>query len=191
MSRLHEETLQLPRTKRKILVMSNKVQYGTRSLVNKITGKKASSSNLLLDLAAEAIDTGDTEGLPSLLPLGKARRLMQHNSLKPFKRHQRIKKPDGNATSHSELKNLAQDAFPYLAEFYVKRVVANAKPKHVNKKGFRAWLARELDNPGSKLNQYLKTHPVYAPLTELRRSDDWWRAQLKKQRVNILPSRKK
>ena len=167
------------RTKRKILTMSNKVQYGTRSLVNKITGKKTSSGNWLLDLTAEAIETGHTKGLPSLLPLGKARRLMHHNTLKQFKRHLQATKPVGNATSHSELKNLAQEAFPALAVFYGEQVVANVAPEHINKKGFRAWIARELDDPGSKLNQYLKNHPVFEPLSELRRSDDWWRAQLK------------
>jgi hypothetical protein len=159
--------------------MPNQVQYGTRSLVNSITGRKASSGNWLLDLAAEAIDTGHTNGLPSLLPLGKARKLMQHNTLKPFKRHQRPTKPAGNATSHSELKNLAQAAFPTLAVFYAERVVASTPPQHINKKGFRAWIAREMDDPASKLNQYLKTHPLFEPLSELRRSDDWWRAQLK------------
>lgn len=171
--------MQLLRTKRRILAMSNKVQYGTRSLVNKITGKKTSSANWLLDLAAEAIDTGDTEGLPSLLPLGKARKLMDHNTLRSFKRHRQVAKPVGNATSHAELKKLAQKAFPTLARFYLEQVVPNADPKHINMKGFRAWVACEMDDPESELNQYLKSHPAFEPITELRRSDDWWRAQIK------------
>ena len=89
------------------------------------------------------------------------------------------KKPAGNATSHSELKKLAQEAFPALAVFYAEQVVAKKDPKHVNKKGFRAWIVRELDHPGSKLNKYLMNHPDFEPLSELRRSDDWWRMQLK------------
>lgn len=159
--------------------MSTNVQYGTHSLVNKRTGKKASSSDWLTDLAACALAQGHTQGLPELLPLDRAAKLLQHNTLKPFKRHQKRLKPVGTATTHADLKKLAQEAFPAIAAYYIKTIVAGADPRRVNKKGFRAWVKREVEKPRSAFNDWLSGHPKFSPLAELRRSDDWWRIQLK------------
>lgn len=159
--------------------MSTNVQYGTHSLVNKRTGKKASSSDWLTDLAACALAQGHTQGLPELLPLDRAAKLLQHNTLKPFKRHQKRLKPVGAASSHAELKKLAQEAFPAIAAFYIKNIVAGADPRRVNKKGFRAWVKREVEKLRSAFNDWLSGYPKFSPLAELRRSDDWWRIQLK------------
>ena len=64
------------------------VEYdGTHRLVNKKTGKLASSSTWLIDLAACAVHLGDTQGLAGLLPQEKAQKLLNSNVLKPFKRH--------------------------------------------------------------------------------------------------------
>ena len=159
--------------------MSKGVQYGTHSLVNKLTGRKASSSDWLTDLAACALAQGHTQGLPQLLPLDRAAKLLQHNTLKPFKRHQKRLKPIGGASTHAELKRLAQEAFPAIAAYYIKNIVSGADPRRVNKKGFRAWVKCEVEDPTSAFNGWLSGQPKFAPLSELRRSDDWWRTQLK------------
>lgn len=148
-------------------------------LVNKKTGKLASSTNWLADLAAEAKLLGDASGIAALLPQKKAAKLLVRNELKPFKIHKGDTVQPGDETSHKDLRILVKLAYPKLALFYIQNVVQNHTKKQVNLKGFRAWLMQELSEPKGALNQYLKSIQEFYPLIELDRGDDWWRKCLK------------
>ena len=148
-------------------------------LVSKKTGKFASSTNWLVDLAAVAKKLGDSSGIAALLPQEKAGKLLLHNELKPFKRQKEKTAALGHETLHKELRDLARSAYPELALFYIENVVHSKKSSQVNKKGFRAWLIQELSRPMGELNQHLQSIQEFHPLIELNRSDDWWRKCLK------------
>lgn len=163
--------------------MTTKPQYGKERLVNKRTGKLASSSTWLLDLAACAVVGGDKLGLPSLLPQQEAEKLLVHNKLQKFKRHKTATAALGNESSHAEIRTLAKKALPTIATFYIQNVVGNRLPTQVNKKGFRAWIVAELANQQSPLNIFLKNHSEFSALAELKRADNWW-LDRQKQRVN-------
>lgn len=148
-------------------------------LVNKKTGKLASSTNWLVDLAAQAKTVGDSSGISALLPQKKAEKLLVRNELKAFNTHKEKSISLGNETSHKDLRVLARAALCEFFRFYIERVVPGHKASMVNPKGFRAWLMQELSKPEGKLNQHLKSIQEFHPLIELKRSDDWWRKCLK------------
>lgn len=155
------------------------LQYGTSRLVNKKTGKLAAKTNWLLDLAAVAVAKRDSLGIPTLLPQETAAKLLKHNKLKNFRRHKSAKQPEGLASSHRDLRRLAQSALPELAAFYIEKVVHSRDETQINRKGFRAWLMTELANPKGILNEHLRCNELLRPLAELKRGDDWWRICLK------------
>ncbi len=148
-------------------------------LVNKKTGKLASSTHWLVDLAAEAKELGDSSGISALLPQKKAAKLLVQNELKPFKIHKGGAAQPGYETSHKDLRSLARAAFYEFYRFYIEMVVPGKKADKVNSKGFRAWLMQELSKPKGGLNQHLESIQEFHPLIELKRSDDWWRKCLK------------
>ena len=152
---------------------------GRHRLVNKKTGKLASSSDWLIDLAARAVQLGDSKGLTALLPQEKAKSLMKFNVLKSFNRHKKRLPVQGFETSNRELRGLAFRALPYFAAFYRKMVIPDKAPERVSRKGFRAWLIAALSDPYSSLNKNLSKHNEFSALAQLKRSDDWWQDQLK------------
>ena len=163
----------------KKLLKTKSVEYdGTHRLVNKKTGKLASSSNWFIDLAARAVQLGDSKGLASLLPQEKAKNLMKFNVLKTFSRHKKRLPVQGFETSNRELRDLASRALPYFAAFYTEMVIPGKAPKRVNRKGFRAWLIAALSDPDSSLNKNLSKHNELSALAQLNRSDDWWQDRL-------------
>lgn len=157
------------------------VSYKTYRLVNRKTGKLASSTTWLLDLAACSVALGQAEGLPSLLPQQKAAKLLQHNELRQFTGQKNKNQGNKLATSPSELRTLAQQALPTIAAYYTISVIPNKKPSEVNRKGFTAWIAREMREPGSGLNQYLSGSSDFQGLVETARGERWWLDQLKMQ----------
>ena len=148
-------------------------------LVNKKTGKLASSTNWLIDLAAQAKELGDSSGISALLPQKKAEKLLVRNELQAFNLHKEKSVLQGNETSHKDLRALARAALCEFFRSYIERVVPGHKAGIVNSKGFRAWLMQELSKPKGALNQHLKSTPKFHPLIELKRGDDWWRKCLK------------
>ncbi len=158
---------------------SDGIQYGKSRLVNKKTRRLASSSTSLIDLAACAISMGETTGIATLLPLAKAKRLLAKNTLQSFKPQKRSKAGNAVATSHTDLRALAEAGLPAIAVFYLEMVVGCKPVKHVNLKGFRSWLVDELAVPGSSLNRFLLSRRDLAALVESRRSKRWWLDRLK------------
>ena len=152
---------------------------GTYRLVNKKTGKLASSTNWLLDLAAVAKSRGDSTGLPALLPQKKADKFLRHNDLERFKRQQKKNVAAGQETTQKDLRELARSAYPVLVIYYIEKVIHSHNPNQVNRKGFRAWLIKELNTINGGLNRHLMSIEALLPLVELKRSDDWWRIHLK------------
>jgi hypothetical protein len=148
-------------------------------LVNKKTGKLASSTNWLIDLAAQAKELGYSSGISALLPQKKAEKFLVRNELKAFNIHKEKTVSLGNETSHKDLRVLARAALCEFFRFYTERVVPGHKASMVNSKGFRAWLMQELSKPKGELNQHLRSIQEFHPLIELKRSDDWWRKCLK------------
>jgi len=165
---------------RKITLTSNSLEYGLHRLVNKKTGKLASNTNWFIDLAAIALVQGQTTGICSLLPLKKAEKLLAHNKLEPF-RKQDLKPSEEDASSHVDLRILAQKALPAIAAYYSHRVVPGKIPANINRKGFVAWIAQEMSNPKSGLNLHLLKSTDFKALAETKRSERWWLDQLRMQ----------
>lgn len=160
--------------------MSQPVRYGTHRLVNRRTGRLACQSNWLLDLAACAVEQGHAAGLPALLPQKRAAKLLVHNRLQPFRRRSQAT-PAGFATSHEQLRQLAQDALPSIVTYYISNDAQGKKPSEVNRKGFVNWLVREIANPSSGLCRHLHASRNFGALAETTRRPRWWLDQLKMQ----------
>jgi len=167
--------------KRKPTKTSLKIDYRTHRLVNKKSGKLASSTSWLIDLAACSLALGTSGGIASLLPLKKAAKLMLNNELRPVRRQKSHKEVNYTAISRTELRNLAQKAMPVIAVYYTVRAIPNRHPSSVNRKGFVAWIVREMANPNSGLNKHLIKSADFAGLAETKRSDRWWLDQIRMQ----------
>lgn len=160
---------------------SSAVEYGKSRLVNIKTGKLASSSTWLLDLAACAITLGQSTGIASALPLAKAERLLKKNNLKNFTKHQKAEAQKISVSSHGDLRAAAEAGIPSIVVFYIENVVGSRDPKTVNRKGFTHWLAREIASPDSQLNLFLLSRPELVGLAEIKRSERWWVDRVKMQ----------
>jgi len=165
---------------RKLRPKPNTFEYGVHRLVNKKTGKLASNTNWLIDLSAIALTQGHTTGIGSLLPLKEADKLLVHNKLEPF-RKQNLQPSDEDASSHVDLRRLAQKALPTIAAYYSHRVIAGKKPASVNRKGFVVWIVQEMSLVKSGLNLHLLKSNDFKALAETQRSQRWWLDQLKMQ----------
>jgi hypothetical protein len=163
--------------------MKKKPRIDKFRLTNKRTGKLASASTWLKDLAACAVLKGDNHGIPTLLPLSDAAKLLIHNELKKFTPHEETSPKPGIESSHSQIRALACLAMPEIADFYLKNAVGDHSSTQINEKGFRHWIIGELANPPSSLNKFLRTHPRFSVLVELNRKDNWW-LDRQKRRVN-------
>jgi hypothetical protein len=163
------------------VVMASKPQYGKDRLVNKRTGKLASSSTWLLDLAACAVVLGDSVGIPALLPQRKAAKLLKSNLLKQFKKHAPIKSDTAMSSNHAESRKAAEQSIPALAVIYQKLVIVPNPSKKVTRDSFVYWLRNQLENRSSKLNQILSQTPSLVGIHELQRSHRWWIDRIKMQ----------
>ena len=157
------------------------IDYRTHRLVNKRTGKLASSTNWLLDLAACAVVQGHSTGIPSLLPQSKAAKFLQNNELRPVRRHKKPAQIKAVATSPAELRALAKQAIPAIAVYYIQEIVSRKRASEVNRKGFVYWIVREMENPSSGLNQYLRASKELSGLVGAVRGERWWLDQLRMQ----------
>lgn len=157
------------------------IDYRTHRLVNKRTGKLASSTNWLLDLAACAVVQGHSAGIPTLLPQSKAAKLLQKNELRPVRRHKKPEQLKAVATSPAELRVLARQALPAIAAYYIRKIVSNKRASEVNRKGFVHWIVREMKTPSSGLNQHLRASKESSALAGAVRGERWWLDQLRMQ----------
>lgn len=165
---------------RKLTPNSNGLEVGRYRLANKKTRKLASNTSWLIDLAAIASMQGQTNGIASLLPLAKAKELLVNNQLEPF-RPQKYQPSEKNATSHSGIRKMAQEALPLIAILYLIHVVPDKNPRSVNRKGFVAWIVLQMANHQSELNHRLKESIDFQALAETQRGERWWLDQLKMQ----------
>ena len=161
--------------------MKAKLQYGQDRLVNKRTGKLASSSTWLLDLAACAVVLGDSVGIPALLPQRKATKLLKSNSLKQFKKHAPIKSSKAMSSNHAESREAAEQSIAALAVIYHTLVIVPNPSKKVTRDSFVYWLRNQLENRTSNLNKILAQTPSLVAIHDLQRSHRWWLDRIKMQ----------
>ena len=140
-------------------------------LVNKKSGKVASSHSWLLALAAVARMKGNSSGISSLLPLIQAEKLLHKNQV-TFKTVRAQK--DGNL--RHIIRSQAKSFLPFaIVEFERKSRVF----KLVTKKDFSVWISKALSDTGSYLYKTAE-NMGYDEILELQRTPRWWQDQLKK-----------
>ena len=142
-----------------------------QTLVNKKSGKKSSSTDLLTDLAAINPAEGGTRlGIASLLNYGKAERLLKHNRLKKIKLQAT---PEDREPVKNEIKIIAQNLMPELLKAFAEN---NVRSQYLsqNKRRVSRWLAKQAGEPNSSLNKLLRTHPEGHHIHQLKRSVRWW-----------------
>jgi hypothetical protein len=158
-------------------------------LLNKITGKVASTNNWLLALATNAHCIGDTSGIAGLLPQDQAKKLLVSNELS-IKVARRAK--CGRLTDN--ISNQAITLLPQLAVLFVEQ---HAIHKTITLENFCKWVAKQLTDETSNAyhnavyrgfedlikatappDTHTDTNNRYKP-----RSARWWQDQIKKCRV--------
>jgi hypothetical protein len=141
------------------------------ALINKNTGKYASSNSWLLGLAAYAHKHNDNAGITSLLPQAKVSALLGKNKviIKPI----RIRQGDHVRRNAQQQ---AQEIIPYLAARYD----AYLPPSRArNKTGFCRWIIKQLEDTGSQTYKYASMNG-YDDIIGAAKSISWWRGQIKK-----------
>ena len=153
-------------------------------LLNKKTGKIASSNCWLLALAAHAHSIGETSGIAGLLPQEQAKKLLVSNALST-KVARRAK--EGRLTDN--ISNQAVALLPQLAVLFVEQSPIH---KTITRENFCVWVAKQLADETS--NAYHKA--VFKGFEDLikatappdtdtdnrykPRSARWWQDQIKK-----------
>ena len=140
-------------------------------LVNKKSGKVASSHSWLLALAAVARMKGNSSGISSLLPLIQAEKLLHKNQV-TFKTVRGHKSDNLRNIIRSQAKSFLPFA---IVEFEKQRRVF----KLTTKKDFSAWIVKALADVGSYLYKTAE-NMGYDEILELQRTPRWWQDQLKK-----------
>lgn len=141
------------------------------TLVNKKTGKVASSNTWLLALAAQAAIEREHSGVLGLLPVAKAEKLLQRNRLVLKK-----SRGDWETLPTEKAREQATKMIPKLAVLYCDRL-----PPHrsIRRKDFCEWLVKALKDPLSEASTFAD-HNGYDELRSANFSARWWHDRLEK-----------
>ena len=126
-----------------------KNHYQRLTLLNKKTGKVSSSHHWLLALAANAYLEKNIRGIPSLLPISKAHKLLKYNFL-GFKE----KRPGQNETIRNLARQEAKLILPQLEILFRYNLKSYQK---FLKKNFCLWIKKEINKP------FTVVHPLKVP----------------------------
>ncbi len=148
-----------------------KNHYQRLTLINKKTGKVSSSHHWLLALAANAYLEKNTRGIPSLLPISKAHKLLKYNFL-GFKE----KRPGQNETIRNLARQEAKLILPQLEILFRYNLKSYQK---FLKKNFCLWIKKEINKPFTVAHQFAQDGNMLL-IVEGHHSVRWWMDQLKK-----------
>ena len=165
-----------------MLAKSTEAKANHWVLVNKKTGKVASSNDWLLALAAHAHCLGDTSGIAGLLPQEQAKKLLVSNQLSS-----KIARTADMGRKTDIISDQAISFLPLLAVIFVEQ-----HPNHnaITRKSFCRWVAKQLSDETSvayriALSGGLEdligaSAPRDIDQTRKPRSERWWLDQIKK-----------
>ena len=148
-----------------------KNHYQRLTLLNKKTGKVSSSHHWLLALAANAYLEKNIRGIPSLLPISKAHKLLKYNFL-GFKE----KRPGQNETIRNLARQEAKLILPQLEILFRYNLKSHQK---FLKKNFCLWIKKEINKPFTVVHQFAQDGNMLS-IVEGHHSVRWWMDQLKK-----------
>jgi len=151
--------------------------------VNRRTGRLASSTNWLIDLAAVAVILGDNSGIAALLPRAKAEKLMRFNVLKAFSRHQKTT-AGFLPTTPAHFRELASEALPLIAATFLSQEQIFSS-KQVTGKRLISWILAEMHNSNSDLCIQLKQNG-YPQLVCMSFGRLWWEGLLSKTKSKLI-----
>lgn len=140
-------------------------------LINRKTGRVASSSNWLVALAAVAVINQDNAGLASLLPQVKAQKLLARNKLAL-----RVQRGGRSTPVRATLREQGKAIIPALAVLWGEY----EKPPHraPTRGDFGKWIVKSLRNPQSRAYKLIVARGCHDLLN--RTSERWWLARLEK-----------
>jgi hypothetical protein len=145
-------------------------------LLNKKTGKVASTNKWLLVLAARAHTSGDTSGIAGLLPQEQAKKLLVSNELST-KVARRAK--DGRLTD--KISDQAVTLLPKLAVLFGEQHPIH---KTITRENFCVWVTKQLaDETSFAYRNALHSgceNLIYNTTGDKPRSKRWWLDQIKK-----------
>ena len=148
-----------------------KNHYQRLTLINKKTGKVSSSHHWLLALAANAYLEKNIRGIPSLLPISKAHKLLKYNFL-GFKE----KRPGQNETIRNLARQEAKLILPQLEILFRYNLKSHQK---FLKKNFCLWIKKEINKPCTVVHKFAQDSNMLS-IMEGHHSLRWWMDQLKK-----------
>lgn len=145
-------------------------------LVNKKTGKVASTNHWLLALAACAHVNGDTSGIAGLLPQEHAKKMLVSNMLSTKVARKAIA---GRLTD-----NIIHQALGFLPQLAVLFVEQHPLHKTITRKNFCIWIVKQLADERSMAMRIALDHGyedlIFNTSGKRPRSARWWMDQLKK-----------
>ena len=145
-------------------------------LLNKKTGKVASSNSWLLALAAHAYSMGDTSGIAGLLPQEQAKKLLVSNELSTKVAR---KAKDGRLTD-----NISDQAVTLLPQLAVLFGEQHPIHKTITRENFCLWVTKQLADETSFAFQNAINRGcedlIQNTTGDKPRSKRWWLDQIKK-----------
>ena len=159
-----------------LLASSNNKNKSHLVLLNKKTGKVASSNSWLLALAAHARCIGETGGVAGLLPLGQAQKLLVSNELS-------IKMARG--TKNGRLTdNISDQAVALLPQLAVLFEEQHPIHRTITRKSFCVWVTKRLADGTSFASRNALDRGcedlIENTTGDKPRSARWWQDQIKK-----------
>lgn len=148
-----------------------KNHYQRLTLINKKTGKVSSSHHWLLALAANAYLEKNIRGIPSLLPISKAHKLLKYNFLGC-----KEKRPGQNETIRNLARQEAKLILPQLEILFRYNLKSHQK---FLKKNFCLWIKKEINKPCTVVHKFAQDSNMLS-IMEGHHSLRWWMDQLKK-----------
>ena len=145
-------------------------------LVNKKTGKVASTNHWLLALAARAHLSGDTSGIAGLLPQEQAKKILVNNML--------TTKVARKAKAGRLTENVSYQAVDLLPQLAVLFIEQHPRHKTITRKNFCSWIVKQLADESSIVIRIALDHGyedlIFNTSGERPRSARWWMDRLKK-----------
>ena len=145
-------------------------------LVNKKTGKVASTNHWLLALAASAYVNRDTSGIAGLLPQEQAKKKLVSNMLS-----KKVARRAEAGRFTEIVSNQALDFLPQLAVLFGEQ---HPRHKTVTRKNFCSWIVKQLTDESS-IETRIALERGYEELIinttgDRPRSARWWQDRIKK-----------
>lgn len=143
-------------------------------LTNRRSGKLASNSSEIVDLAAFCIQNNLNTGIAGLIDTSRAIKLLKTNELRSYKKQTKISSGSTDHFSAEGIRNRAEAARTIIFTAYLQRPDQLPTRREFRVFDLAVWTQAEIQKSHSELATLLKRNG-FGDLIGLQRAVIWWR----------------